>query len=99
MLFDNNAIIAERYFSNTLGILIEGAAADIIITDYNPPTPMNGDNVNSHVLFGMSGRSVITTMCNGKVLMKDRVLSEIDEEAEWAHIREEAQILSDDINS
>lgn len=99
MLFDNNAIIAERYFSNTLGILIEGAAADIIITDYNPPTPMNGDNVNSHVLFGMSGRSVITTMCNGKILMKDRVLTEIDEEAEWAHIREEAALLRDDINS
>ena len=46
--------------------LKEGAAADVIVTDYIPLTPMNADNANSHILFGMTGRSVVTTVCNGK---------------------------------
>lgn len=80
MLFENNAKIANRYFKKPLGVLKEGAAADVIVTDYNPLTPMHAGNVNGHILFGMTGRSVVTTIANGKVLMKDRVLTTIDEE-------------------
>ncbi len=68
----------NRYFKKQLGVLKEGAAADMIVTDYVPRTPMDASNINSHILFGMTGRSVVTTVCNGKVLMKDREL--IDEE-------------------
>ena len=98
MLFNNNPAIAKRLFGKTLGVLAPGAAADIIITDYNPTTPMNADNYNSHILFGMCGRSVITTMINGKVLMKDRELLNIDEEAILAKSREAAKKLADRIN-
>ena len=41
MLFENNAKIAGRYFDQKLGVLKEGAAADVIIVNYNPLTPMN----------------------------------------------------------
>ena len=99
MLFENNAKIAERYFPMPLGVLKEGAAADVIVTDYIPPTPMDGGNLNSHILFGMSGRSVITTIANGQVLMRDRILQNLDEEAELAHVREAAEALSRLINS
>lgn len=99
MLFENNAKIANRYFKRPLGILKKGAAGDVIVTDYIPNTPMHAGNVNSHILFGMSGRSVTDTVCNGKVLMKDRVLQGIDEEAEWAKIRAGAKRLADRINS
>ena len=74
MLFDGNVKIAERYFPQKLGVLKEGAAADVIVVDYDPLTPMNGDNANSHILFGMTGKQVVTTVANGKVLMKDREL-------------------------
>ena len=93
MLFEGNAKIAGRYFKKPLGVLKEGAAADVIVTDYIPRTPMTKDNVNSHILFGMTGRSVVTTVCNGKILMKDRVLTEIDEEAVNAHILESSKRL------
>ncbi len=99
MLFENNAKIAGRYFKKPVGILKEGASADVIVTDYIPLTPMNENNVNSHVLFGMSGRSVVTTVANGKVLMKDRQLTQIDEEAALAKVREEAEKLWKQINS
>ncbi len=98
MLFEGNARIAGRYFRRPLGILKQGAAADVIVTDYNPLTPMNGDNANSHILFGMTGRSVVTTVCNGKVLMKDRILMGVDEEKLMADCREAAGALAARIN-
>ena len=98
MLFEHNAKIANRYFKKPLGVLKEGAAADVIVTDYIPLTPMNADNCNSHILFGMSGRSVVTTVANGEVLMQDRKLLKIDEEAAMAKVREEAAKLWKSIN-
>ena len=68
-----------------------GAAADVIVTDYIPRTPMNASNVNSHILFGMTGRSVVTTVCNGKILMKDRELLGIDEEKVLYEVRERSR--------
>ena len=65
----------------------------MIVTDYVPRTPMDASNINSHILFGMTGRSVVTTVCNGKVLMKDRELIGIDEEKVLYEVREEAKKL------
>ena len=65
-----------------------GALADIIIVDYDPPTPMTGDNLNGHVLFGMSGRAVATTVINGRVVMKDRQIKPVDEQRIFARARE-----------
>ena len=99
MLFENNAKIAGRYFKTPVGVLKAGAAADVVVTDYIPLTPMNETNINSHVLFGMNGRSVVTTVANGKVLMQDRKLTQIDEEEALAKVCEEAAKLWKQINS
>ena len=98
MLFENNAKIAGRFYKKPLGILKAGAYADIIVTDYDPLTPMNGLNCNGHILFGMSGRSVVTTICNGKVLMRDREVLVCDEKELMAKCRESAQKLWTSIN-
>lgn len=98
MLFEGNANIAGRYFKKPLGILKPNAAADVIVLDYNPHTPMNADNINGHILFGMTGRHVVTTIGNGKILMKDRVLIGMDEEKAIAGIREESAKLWRQIN-
>ena len=88
MLFENNARIAERYFGVPLGRLAPGCSADVIVSDYVPPTPLTDANVNGHLLFGASGRSVVTTVARGKVLMENRVLLGIDERAVAARARE-----------
>lgn len=93
MLFRNNAKIANRSFETPLGVLRPGAAADVIVMDYKPYTPFSDENIDGHMLFGMTGRQCQTTMINGKILMKDRVLTEIDEEAVNAHILESAKRL------
>ena len=79
MLFKNNAAIAGRYFDTPVGVLKVGAAADIIVMDYKPFTPISGDNIDGHMIFGMTGRQCETTIINGKVLMKNRQLVGIDE--------------------
>jgi putative selenium metabolism protein SsnA len=98
MLFDGNAKIAGRYFGTELGVLKEGAAADVIILDYIPHTPFDASNCNGHILFGMTGKNVVTTICNGKVLMKDRILCGIDEEKAMSEIRDESVKLWNKIN-
>ena len=99
MLFANNAAIANRSFATKLGALEPGAAADIIVVYYDPLTPMTAENCDSHILFGMSGRSVVTTIIDGVVRMKDRELVGIDEAAIMAKCREQAAALSKRVNA
>ena len=73
MIFNNKEIVS-KYYNKPLGVLEEGAYADVIVVDYNPMTPMDKNNYFGHILFGVSGRSVDTTVINGKVVMKDRVI-------------------------
>ncbi len=88
MLFQNNAAIAQRYFPTPTGKLSPNYAADVIVSDYLPPTPLSDQNINGHLLFGASGRSVVTTVANGKILMQDRKLTELDDQEVNAKARE-----------
>ena len=99
MLFHNNAKIGAKYFPDQLGVLKPGAAADVIVMDYKPFTPFSDANIDGHIIFGMTGRQCQTTIAAGKVLMKDRELIGIDEEAENAYILEEAKKLWGNLNN
>jgi len=90
MLFKNNAKICERSFSIKIGVLEKGAAADVVVSDYIPQTPMTADNCDGHILFGMSGRSITTTIINGEVKMENRQLINIDAEEILAKCREKS---------
>ena len=98
MLFENNAQIAGRYFKAPLGVIKEGAAADVIVMDYDPPTHLDENNLNSHILFGMTGRDVVTTIGNGKVLMQDREVKVADSAEVMAKCRESSAALWKSIN-
>jgi putative selenium metabolism protein SsnA len=94
MLFANNAAIANRHLSaGKVGTLAAGAYADVIIVDYKGPTPVNSGTVNSHILFGVTGRHVDTTIINGKTVMDERTLVTVDEDALMAKSREHAEKL------
>ena len=94
-MFENNRKIAGEYFEGELGILKEGALADVIVVDYDPLTPLTENNINSHILFGMMGRSVVTTIINGKTVMHDRKLVGINEKEIFEQSRAAAQKLWD----
>jgi len=99
MMFKNNALIGDRSFDTKIGVLEPGAAADIIVSDYDPLTPMSADNCDGHILFGMSGRSIVTTVINGVVKMKGRELVGIDSDEIMAKCRERSEALWKRINS
>jgi putative selenium metabolism protein SsnA len=80
----NNARIAGRYWDNGLGELREGCAADIILMEYYPPTPLDAGTFLGHLAFGLSQAAVDTTIVGGRVLMENRELRIDIDEAEVA---------------
>jgi cytosine/adenosine deaminase-related metal-dependent hydrolase len=88
MLFNQNAEMASASYGRTIGKLIPGACADVIVLDYDPPTPLTASNIDSHLLFGASGRAVRTTIIGGRIVMRDRELVDVDAEAIMANARE-----------
>ncbi len=88
MLLANNAEICERQFGIQLGQIAEGSPADLAILDYQPPTPLNEGNFLGHLLFGMIDASVDTTVCKGKILMRNKEILVLDEERIAARSRE-----------
>ena len=62
-----------------VGALEVGAYADIIVVDYESTTPLTYSNLPWHIIFGFESGMVNTTICGGKVLMRDRQLLFLDE--------------------
>ena len=99
MAFASNAHIIQQVFSPfcanfpPVGTLQIGAAADIVLLDYVPPTPMSGDNLPWHLIFGMDGHHVHSTMVAGRWLMRNRQLLTLDEERIHARARELSSAL------
>jgi cytosine/adenosine deaminase-related metal-dependent hydrolase len=88
MAYDNNAALSRIFFRKPLAELRAGAFADIIFLDYAPPTPLTTGNLPWHVIFGVDGAHVTHTIASGKVLMKDRRLTVLDEATIMAKARE-----------
>lgn len=79
-LFINNPRITEKIFDIKVGKIKKGYKADLVLVDYYPPTELNEKNYYSHLVFGISQEMIDTTICDGKILMHDKILSNIDEE-------------------
>ena len=76
----NNARLAGQFFSEApVGVLASGAYADLIFVDYHPHTPLTADNLPWQIIFGFHESMVTTTIVAGKVLMRDRKLTTLDE--------------------
>ncbi|MFH1177979.1 MAG: putative aminohydrolase SsnA [Acidobacteriota bacterium] len=93
-LANNNASIASRYWDPPVGELRPGFAADLIILDYEPPTPLTAGTFLGHLAFGLPLARVATTIVGGKVLMEEgRLLIDADEARIAARSRELAAAL------
>ena len=73
-LFTSNAAFANRFFETPLGVLKPGAAGDVIVLDYRPPTPLTAENLDLHLLAAAGTARVSTTAAAGKLLMEYSVL-------------------------
>jgi len=89
MAFAYNAATARLFWpERPLGVLKPGAYADVIIVDYKPTTPLTEGNFPWHVIFGIDGTGVDTTIAGGRVLMQEGKLLTLDEEEITARSRE-----------
>ncbi len=87
MAVQNNRQLAAQFFAKPVGIVAPGAYADLILLDYYPTTPLKAENLPWHILFGVSGGHVHSTICHGQVLMRNRTLLTMDEAAITARSR------------
>ena len=91
MAWRNNAQIARAVFPQLgagFGTLARGAPADVILVDYDPPTPLAAENLPWHIILGMDGTGVDTTLVGGQVLMRNRQLLTLDEAEIMAKARD-----------
>ena len=89
----NSRLATQTWDGLRIGKIEEGAAADLILVDYHPITPMHAGNLPWHILFGFRDGMVTSTIAGGRLLMKDRKLLLLDE-AEIAVKAREAAIRS-----
>jgi putative selenium metabolism protein SsnA len=88
MAMHNNAQTARLFYPRPLAELTPGACADVVFLDYVPPTPLTLGNLPWHIMFGVDGAHVSTTIVAGKILMHNRKLTTLDEEEIGARARE-----------
>lgn len=96
MAWTNNARIAQTFFpalGPRFGTLARQAPADVILVRYDPPTPLTAGGFPWHLVFGIDGTGVDTTIVAGRVLMRHGELTTLDEAAVMAHARELAAKL------
>ncbi len=78
-----------------IGSIEVGKKADCIVLDMNQPHLTPCYNVPSHLVYAARGGDVVHSVINGRIIMKDRNLTTIDENA----ILEEMTALGKTINS
>jgi putative selenium metabolism protein SsnA len=79
-IYNNAELVANQFGGLKVGELSVDSAADLILVDYHPITPLTAGNLPWHILFGFNESMITTTIARGKVLMRDRQLVTLDEE-------------------
>jgi cytosine/adenosine deaminase-related metal-dependent hydrolase len=89
MAIYNNAGLAGIFYPEApIGVVREGAHADLILVDYHPTTPLSAGNLPWHIVFGFQASMVTTTIVAGEVLMHNNELLTLDEAEVTARSRE-----------
>jgi putative selenium metabolism protein SsnA len=67
--------------------------SDRIVLDYRSPTPLDGENLGGHMLFGLRAARVTDAVVDGTLVLRDGVCVNVDEERIYARAREVAAAL------
>jgi cytosine/adenosine deaminase-related metal-dependent hydrolase len=75
----HSARVASILLCRTLGRLVPGAAADVVITDYRPATALDSANAVGHFIFALGPQHVRHVLAAGRWALRDHVAVQIDE--------------------
>jgi cytosine/adenosine deaminase-related metal-dependent hydrolase len=92
-MLGESARIASACLGVKLGVLEPGAAADLVLTNYRPATPLAADNLAGHVLFAMGPEFVRDVMIDGWWVLRGGHVVTCDEAAARAAAVEVARGL------
>jgi putative selenium metabolism protein SsnA len=88
------ASAAARAFGEpALGRIVPGAPADLVVLDYDAPTPLTADSFAGHWLYGLGARWVRDVIVAGSVVVRHRRLTRTDQDALVAEARVQAARL------
>ena len=76
-----------------LGKLEPDAAADVVITDYRPATPVTTENLADHFLSGLDARCVTDVLIDGRWALRQRRVETLDEPQNRDHAQRIAEQL------
>jgi len=66
---------------------------NLIVIDYDSPTPVTHENFISHLLFGISSRHISDVISGGRLIVKNRKLTTVDDEVILKESRKHAARL------
>ncbi len=66
---------------------------NLVVLDYDAPTPVNKDNFLGHFTIGLKSNHVQHVISNGKLIVKDRILQTIDEKETLNFTKEQTKRL------
>ncbi len=69
------------------------ARNDLVVLEYDPPTPLTRDNWPGHLIFGLSSRHVRHVVSAGRLIVRDRRSTQLDEAAVFSSARRQAARL------
>jgi len=70
--------VLQEYFGAVIGELTQGAAADLTVLDYEPPTPLTAENLIGHLAFGWGAHLVRSVVVAGQFVYRDRQYTTVD---------------------
>jgi cytosine/adenosine deaminase-related metal-dependent hydrolase len=92
-LLDTNRRMASGLFGAQLGELARGAAADVVVYNYRPPTSFEPGNFLGHLLFGFYRSPARDLVVAGRTRLREGRPVDIDPVEVAARAQEEAQKL------
>jgi putative selenium metabolism protein SsnA len=78
VLLDGSQRLASSLFGVPFGTFEPGSAADLVVHDYQPSTPLTGSNVAWHTLTGLHPGTVKHVMVGGRWICRDGSVTTVD---------------------
>ena len=80
------------HMKDRLGVIREGACADLIFLDLREQSLFPGNNILSSLCYSANGSEVVSVMIDGKFVMKNREMLTIDTEQVYYEVQKAADL-------
>jgi len=80
-MVEGDRFIRPMFGGQAFGRLEPDSPVDLVVLDYEAPTPIHSDNVAGHWAFGLGSNHVRDVMVNGELVVADRRMTRVDQDS------------------